>query len=371
VTDAVGGVAAGGAGAKTSFLLVRMSSLGDIVLTFPALARLRAQFPMARLVFLTKAAYAPLAAAHPAVDEVVALAPASRFRDLLELARVLRRRRFAGAYDLHANLRSRLVLALAGIPVRGRVETRAIARRMRVLSANLRRWLHRPPPTAAPETSPLQAFAFLRAVDPAAELRALDHAPGGTRANGDALRLPPPPPWLPVRSGGPRDPRRIALCPGARHHTKAWPGYPALADALAARGDQVFVVLGPQDPWPGSGRMEQVVRGGLLDLAAALRAADCAVGNDSGLTHLAVAAGTPAVVLFGATVPELGFLPAGAHRVVERRDLNCRPCSLHGGARCPRGDHACLRAIGPEPVIAAIDALLELGRRRSEMAHAG
>ncbi len=133
----------------------------------------------------------------------------------------------------------------------------------------------------------------------------------------------------------------------------------------------MFVVLGPDDPWPAEVHDVPVVRGELLELAAALRAAEVCVGNDSGLTHLAVAAGTPAVVLFGATVPELGFLPAGDHRVVERRDLNCRPCAVHGGEHCPRGDHACLRGIGPEPVIAAIDALILARRRRGEMAHAG
>jgi heptosyltransferase-2 len=93
-------------------------------------------------------------------------------------------------------------------------------------------------------------------------------------------------------------------------------------------------------------------------LAAHLRLAAGAVGNDSGLTHLAVAVGVPAVVLFGPTVPEFGFTPAGPHRVVERSDLACRPCAVHGGSRCPRQDHACLSEL---EVGRVLDALATLG----------
>ncbi|MGD8395414.1 MAG: glycosyltransferase family 9 protein, partial [Candidatus Eiseniibacteriota bacterium] len=109
-----------------------------------------------------------------------------------------------------------------------------------------------------------------------------------------------------------------------------------------------------------------VVRGDLPLLAALLRASVAAIGNDSGLTHLAVAVGVPAVVLYGATVPELGFPPPGRHRIVERLDLGCRPCSVHGGAHCPRGDHACMRGLEVERVLAAlgdlVPELLDRGR---------
>jgi len=130
----------------------------------------------------------------------------------------------------------------------------------------------------------------------------------------------------------------------------------------------VAVVLGKGDRWnapPIAGVVR--IEGSLLELAAALAHADLAVGNDSGLTHLAVAAGTPAVVMFGATVPALGFVPLGSHALVEREELGCRPCSVHGGPHCPRGDFACLAGIGPERVLSVVDALA--GDRRQGLAH--
>jgi ADP-heptose:LPS heptosyltransferase len=149
----------------------------------------------------------------------------------------------------------------------------------------------------------------------------------------------------------------VALCPGARHATKRWPGFPALAAGLAARGIGVVVALGPDDGWEGPAEIP-VVRGSLVDLAALLAGCDLAIGNDSGLSHVAAAAGTPAIVVFGPTVPALGFRPVGPGRIVERGDLGCRPCAVHGSSKCPRGDHACLEGIAPEEVLRAAADLL-------------
>jgi ADP-heptose:LPS heptosyltransferase len=338
-------------------LAVRLSSLGDLLLAFPALAAIRTQHPGAHLRVLTKADYVSLLAAHPAVDEALTVVPGRGLRPLLATARELRARGFTGAYDLHGQARTRALIALAGIPVLGRVRTRPFARRALVIRGHARRLLARPAPPGASRGSnlPLAALAMAQAVVPGITAADLPRV---------TLRLPDSAPWAAPLAGR----VRVALCPGARHVTKAWPGFPALARALAARGDSVAVVLGKGDRWHGP-PIAGVVRieGSLLDLAAALKHADLAVGNDSGLTHLAAAAGTPAVVLFGATVPALGFVPLGPHALVEREELGCRPCSVHGGPHCPRGDFACLVGIGPERVLSVVDALLN--DRRPGLAH--
>jgi ADP-heptose:LPS heptosyltransferase len=131
------------------------------------------------------------------------------------------------------------------------------------------------------------------------------------------------------------------------------------------------VVLGPEDSWAGPSEDGIApARGSLLELAALLHGADAAVGNDSGLTHVAAAVGTVPVVVFGPTTPGLGFLPVGPHRVRERLDLNCRPCSVHGGARCPRGDHACLAGVTVGSVLVLLDTITKAARPRIEVIHA-
>jgi ADP-heptose:LPS heptosyltransferase len=346
-------------GRRPAILAVRLSSLGDLVLALPALAAIKAKYPGSRLAVLTKASYAPLLSAVPVVDQVLLADSGHGLGALARTARRVRAEHFAGAFDLHAQLRSRAILVLAGVPVWGRVDTRPWARRALVLEGHARRILGRdaPPGAARGAGIPLSALAMARAVDPAIGVQDLELV---------ELELPPAAPW-PAAPGK----LRIALCPGARHATKAWPGFAVLASLLLARGESVRVILGPGDRWDSSAAPgATVVTGELLQVAAALRAADLAIGNDSGLTHLAVAAGTPALVLFGPTVPALGFLPVGSHCVVERPELGCRPCAVHGGERCPRGDHACLAEITAASVFSSMDGWIGAVHRLGRV-HAG
>jgi heptosyltransferase-2 len=335
-------------GENADILVVRFGSLGDVMLTLPALSVLRDQNPEARIVYLTKAVYAPLVTTFPMVDEVISLAPEdSSVAGLWRLGRRIRRRRFAAVYDLHGNLRGRAVTWAARAPRRRRVAGRALSRRWRVARATARRLFDRParPEEPAPALAALMAARvvepLLTALDLPAPVLCIPAAATAAAAR-ELASLPQP---------------RVALCPGARHATKRWPGFPALAAELARRGAGVLVILGPEDAWDGPANLP-VMHPSLVDLAALLAGCDLAIGNDSGLTHVAAAAGTPAVVLFGPTVPALGFRPAGPHRVVEREELGCRPCAVHGGPRCPRGDHACLAEIAPPLVLAAADDLL-------------
>ena len=76
--------------------------------------------------------------------------------------------------------------------------------------------------------------------------------------------------------------------------------------------------------------------------------------------HVAAAMDTPVVAVFGPTVPAFGFVPHGpGHQVVETR-LDCRPCSSHGGNRCPIGTHDCMGGITVERVIEAV--AVQLGK---------
>jgi heptosyltransferase-2 len=100
-----------------------------------------------------------------------------------------------------------------------------------------------------------------------------------------------------------------------------------------------------------------------------LGALDVFVTNDSGPMHIAVARGVPTVALFCATTPALGFYPYSTDAVVLQKDLPCRPCSSHGGRRCPLGTEDCIQLIRPEHVLQAVESLLK--RRGEKKAAAG
>jgi ADP-heptose:LPS heptosyltransferase len=149
------------------------------------------------------------------------------------------------------------------------------------------------------------------------------------------------------------------LAPGAQHATKCWPAahWRALAHRLAAEGKIVAGTGAAHERALLDGAPVIDAFGAPLDVTAALLArAKVVVANDSGLLHLASAAGAPVVGLYGPTVRALGFHPYQARGTVLERPLPCRPCSAHGGAACPRGHHRCLADITPDHVLAAIAA---------------
>src|SRR5262249_53612370 len=101
----------------------------------------------------------------------------------------------------------------------------------------------------------------------------------------------------------------------------------------------------------------------LPELPAALGLCKVLVTNDSGPMHIAVARAVPVVAIFCATTSTLGFYPYSSKAIVLEKDLSCRPCSSHGGRRCPLGTEDCIRLISPEHVFQAVERLLDLACR--------
>ncbi|MGH7589987.1 MAG: lipopolysaccharide heptosyltransferase II [Gemmatimonadales bacterium] len=328
--------------AAPRILAVRLSSIGDVILITPLLRAIRARHPKAHLAVLTKRALVPLLQDDPRVDEVLALEAGE---SLASIAKRLRRERFTHCLDLHGSLRSRALRLM--VPGRWRgYDKRAVARW--ALIHLHRDWYGDQVPT------PERYFEAARDLDV--------HPDGGPpevfvpASAADATGA-----WL-AASGVPRP--FVALAPGAAHATKRWPAesWKALAASLAGRGFGVISVGGADDRAVGAevaaaaGASGTNAAGGatLIETAALLQRAAATVAGDTGVMHLATAVGSPIVALFGPTVRQFGFAPYTAAATVVERDLDCRPCSAHGGARCPLGHHDCLRRIEVATVEAAL-----------------
>lgn len=102
---------------------------------------------------------------------------------------------------------------------------------------------------------------------------------------------------------------------------------------------------------------------GFLASAVLVEGAAVLISNDSAPVHLASAMGTPVVEIYGATSADYGFSPYGVpHRLVQREDLDCRPCAIHGGAKCPIGTFDCMRGLSADRVIQAVEELIRDGK---------
>jgi len=209
-------------------LLVRFSSIGDILLTTPLVRALARRHPEAKLVYVTKRAMAPLVADNPHVTAVVALEPDEPVR---HLARRLRALGPTHGLDLHGSLRS---LALR-VLVRCRWSGYRKRKLQRTLLISTKLDLYR---TRLPV-----AERYFEAA------RGLDTRPDGgppefCLSRGATERVAQ---WLGERglAGSPV----AALAPGAAHATKRWPiaHWSALAERLRVAGYRLVVVGGPED----------------------------------------------------------------------------------------------------------------------------
>jgi heptosyltransferase-2 len=327
--------------------VLRLSSLGDVILALPVTHELARAFPGARLDFWTKEEYADVVRFDPAIAHVRSLErDARRVEDLVSMSAELEDCDLI--VDLHGNLRTRLLT----------FRQRALILRSASCRVGRARWVRARWTRPGPVPHALERYArSLRpigltstgaprvAVDPGAEAWAEEW-------------------WRSWPGAG----NPVVLCPGARHATKRWPEehwlqlhrslrergvrllYLSLESERRALPSLVACVAGdPQVRWC----TEPLAR-----MAAVLTRCAAAVTQDSGLMHLAAARGIRVVAIFGSTSPVLGFAPAGEGHAVLCRQERCQPCTLHGLARCPKGHFDCMRRLGPDQVL---DALARMG----------
>lgn len=323
-------------------LLVRFSSIGDILLTTPLIRALARRHPDAKLVYVTKQAMAPLVSEHPNVAEVVSLAPDESVQ---HLARRLRALGPTHGLDLHANLRSAALRFLVHCSWSGFAKHKLA--RATLISTKVD-FYGSPVPVAEryfeaarpldvrPDGQPPQFF-----LSPAARDR-VDR-------------------WLAEKDLA--NARLVALAPGAAHATKRWPvaHWIGLAQRLGTAGYTVVAVGGPDD----RGLARQLAAGAHVESAAGefslqetgalLSRARVLVSGDTGVMHMATGVGTPVVALFGPTVEQFGFFPYRAPSIVLQRELACRPCSSTGTPVCPLGHHRCLADLAPAEVADAVE----------------
>ena len=317
-------------------VLLRLSALGDILRVLPAWANLRDAFPEARFRAVVEDRHAFLLEPLPWLEPVIVRRKAlsQPFRALPELRRVAAQVEDAQvSLDFHGILKAALIPRLAGIGERwGDGVTKEFAGRL--------------------QTHP-QPFRHQTRYDQAlglAEAFGLSRGQPGLGRFRPVLAEAPLPDPGPV--WGPREKPRLVLVPGAsrRGAIKRWPlrHWITLATRVSSRYDLRWS-LGPEEEdlrgWlPEQTGIQALPRLGFWQLAAALRQADQVVAPDTGLLHLAVVLGVPALGLYGSSDPVVAGLPAGAGRIL-RTGIACAPCRERA---CQRRD--CLERLAPETV---------------------
>ncbi len=319
-------------------LVIRFSSIGDIVLCTPVLRCLK-KIPGQEIEthFLTKKQFLSFAQNYPYIDKIHVLD-----NNLAEVIETLKQENFDFVVDLHKNLRSLKVKRALGKPSRS------------FFKLNLRKWLL--------TNFKMDVMPGIHIVD-----RLMEAArPLGISNDGEGLDFfIPAIETIDIRTwGAPFNKGFIAFVIGGTHFTKRLPAE-KIAEICSMINKPVVLLGGPDDMEAGqmieATSPERIFNGcGKFSLnmsASVVQQAIAVITHDTGLMHIAAAFRKPIASVWGNTVPEFGMYPyfPGYHnrhrsRIFEVPDLSCRPCSKIGYKKCPRGHFKCMRNISSESI---------------------
>jgi lipopolysaccharide heptosyltransferase II len=348
-------------GALHTTLVIRLSSVGDIVLTSPLLRALKARFPKSTVDFLVKSSYVNLVRNNPNVSRVIEFPDGGSLADAFAIRQEIRNRPYDLVIDAHDSIRSRILCA--GLKNVVRINKRKILRTLLVRTKiDLYDRFGGAPDVPA------------RYIEPVAHLGVDDDGASPELHVPEELRET----VASMLAGESIDPASscIGICPSARHVNKRWPAdrYASAASIVAQRLNLPIVIFGAAEERPASIAIEEMINRltpsvsvanlagwlSLAETAAAMDRCSVVITNDTGLMHIASARRRPLVALFGPTVRQFGFFPRGDRvRVLETGGLPCRPCTHIGLKHCPEKHFRCMNDIAVASVVREALALAE------------
>ncbi len=339
----------------TKFLIIRFSSIGDIVLTTAVIRCLKQQYPDAVVHFITKDSYQSLLKENPYIDKIYTIRD-----DIGEVITQLKQENYDHLIDLHKNLRSfQLIFSL-----RKPFHSFPKLNLQKFLICNLKI-------NILPDIHIVDRyFKAVAKLGIKNDEKGLDYyIPAETDPWKKMPELP--------KSG------YIALVIGGKHATKQLP--PEKLHELCTRLTKPVIILGgPEDKETGEWLLEKLDSPrsavdslqstvhspqsvdrrpstvdyfstcghlSLNESAALLRDADFVITHDTGLMHIAAALKKNIVSIWGNTIPAFGMYPylpkdfSGYSEIREVKGLSCRPCSKLGYQKCPKGHFKCMKEI--------------------------
>lgn len=323
---------------KKKILVIRFSSIGDIVLTSPVVRCLKEQLPNTEVHYLTKKAFAGILESNPFIDKVWALD-----NNLETILKEIGRLEFDYVVDLHNNLRTFFVKQRLRLP-------NSSFRKL-----NFQKWLmvnwkiNRLP----------QKHIVERYLHTVKRL--------GIQNDGKGLDFFIPEQDIVSMESLPETHRQgyIAFAIGAQHATKRLPEEMILE--LCKKSNKPIVLLGGKEDRDMGERIasaagKHIFNGcGVWKLnqsASIVQQAEKVISHDTGLMHIAAAFQKEILSVWGNTIPEFGMYPYQVEKntAFEVKGLSCRPCSKIGYKECPKGHFRCMRDQNLEAIAAVVNA---------------
>lgn len=325
-------------------LIVRFSSIGDIVLTTPVPRVLKTQLEDVVIHYATKIQYKSILDSNPYVDKVLYLQ-----KDLNELVEQLRAEKYDYVIDLHNNLRTRIVKWKLGV------------KSFSYRKLNIEKWL-----LVNFKIDKLPALHIVdRYLETVASLGVKNDTLGLDYFIPEKDEVPKE--WLPETH---RE-NYVAYALGAQHGTKKLPVSRMIE--LCDKINKPIILLGGKEDFETAENIkkfferpleENGYESGLQELgkktiiynacgfyslnqsASLIKQARYVFAHDTGLMHIAAAFKKEVFSIWGSTIPSFGMYPYRTKfTILENTKLSCRPCSKIGFEKCPKGHFKCMNDI--------------------------
>lgn len=332
------------------FLVIRFSSIGDIVLTSPVVRCLKKQLPDAEVHFLIKPQFRTVMENNPYIDKIHVLQ--ENWEKMIE---ELREEKFDHIIDLHHNLRTLRVKKALNVPARSFNKLNIEKLIFVKLKWNVMPKVHiidRYLDTVKPFGVHNDGMGMDYFIRPEEEVQQKD-IPTSHHAG------------------------YIALVIGASFHTKKLPAYKL--KELCQSIDHPIILLGAKEEFAEGEEIRSVDpikiynacgKFSLNESADLVRKSKLVIAHDTGLMHIAAAFKKPVIAIWGSTTPSLGMTPYYGDSFLSRsakpsddiqvHKLWCRPCTKIGRHHCPQGHFKCMKNIDVGEMVRRVN--MRLGR---------
>jgi heptosyltransferase-2 len=307
---------------KTKFLILRFSSIGDIVLTTPVIRCLKLQYPDAEVHFATKKQFMVLIENNPYIDKFFLLE-----QPLDVFIKTLQNENYDYVIDLHNNLRTSIIKYRLG------------KKSFSYNKLNFEKWL-------------LVNFKINRLPDMHIVDRNLKtiESLGIKNDNKGLDYFIPPEQEINLENMVGKEQQFVAYAIGGQHFTKKLPIGRIIE--LCSKINKKIILLGGKEDEPAGEIVAHALgdriynacgKYNLNQSASILRQAEYVISHDTGLMHIASALKKRIISIWGNTVPEFGMYPYQTEfSIIENKNLGCRPCSKIGYSKCPKGHFKCM-----------------------------
>jgi heptosyltransferase II len=327
--------------------VLQTAFLGDVALAMPLCNALKSIYPNSRLTFITTKAASPIAEIVTSIDEVIVFDKRnahSGFKGTLAFGKFLKEFKFDLFISLHRSFRSTLIAKLAKADYSIAYDTAVLSF---LFDKKCKYQLH--------EHEIRRNLNFLSCIEKGQYIDEFDNP--AVNLNFSAHDINYVEQYL--NQIGNNSNKIALIAPNSVWETKKWikTGYINLAEILTNNGFQVLII-GSQSDKDYCDEISQKIGAintcGIFTIPQTIylmKKSQFLVSNDSAPIHFAGMVNCPVVAIFGPTSPLFGFYPRSEQStVIERAELNCKPCEIHGNKKCPIGTFDCMNLIKAEEV---------------------